>query len=146
MNTIQAKVLDLLERALWSGGEQLFAALFVTTVAVTSVFGLPWKYALVTAAGAFVASVLLSIVQFAVTGVLPFWADLAVRAVKTFAASLAGAGLAGPFDILTVHWSVILNAALLATLIAVGKAVLASHNPLPGSTLSAKHAAARIAA
>ncbi len=130
-----AVVLDFLERAGWSAGEVFFATLLAGGLPTGDVIGLPWKYSLVLALGAAVSSVLLTLGQYVakltdLSGLNPpwlrFWADLAIRLVKTFVASVVGSVVAAhPFDIVTFNWTSALNVAVLAVLAALGKCLLA---------------------
>jgi hypothetical protein len=122
----KAVLLDFLERAGWSAGQVFFATLLAggTTASVTN---LPWKYAATIAISAAVLSVILTALQYAAKWTdLPFWQDLVVRLVKTFLGSLVASILtSGVFDITAFHWSTAFNVALLATLAALGKGLLA---------------------
>jgi hypothetical protein len=133
--------LDIVERAGWTAAQQ-FLSVLLTTSAVSSVIGLPWKLALVMAVGAAVVSVVATLIQYATRlNTHNFWMDLLIRLVKTFLASLAGSfGASHPFNVLTFHWSAALDLAFVATLTALGKGLLARQ---PGaetpSTLPASH-------
>ncbi|MCU7723065.1 hypothetical protein ODJ79_05005 [Actinoplanes sp. KI2] len=122
----RAVVLDFLERAGWSAGEVFFATLLAggTTVSVAN---LPWAYSLTLAFSAAVSSIVLTAVQYLAKQTnLSFWPDLLVRMVKTFLGSLsASIAAAKVFDLTTFHWSAALNVAVLATLTALGKGLLA---------------------
>lgn len=138
-----AVVADIVERAAWTGGQQFFAILLTTSAA--SVAALPWEIALATAAGAAIVSALTSIVQhLAKFTNLPFWPDVGVRLLKTFIASVLGTIGAEVFDVLTFDWESALNIAAIATIVALGKSVLARNEPRDDSerqnpsTLSAK--------
>ena len=114
---------------------------------------LPWKQAFTLAISAFIASLLLTGGQYLgkITH-LAFWPDLLVRLAKTFIASLAGSMVAGVFDITTFDWGAALNVAVLATLAALGKGMLAREPAAPNgqvppgasgtSSASAAHAIA----
>jgi hypothetical protein len=132
---------DLVERAGWTAGQQ-FLAVLLTTSAVGSGVSLPWKLALATAAGAAIVSVLTTFVLYLTnqTG-HGFWGDLGYRLAKTFLASLVASMGAAAFNVMTFHWGSALDLALVATLSALGKGLLArgpdpaSANPstLPGT-------------
>jgi hypothetical protein len=121
----RAVVLDFLERAGWSAGEVFFAILLAGGTA-TTVTSLPWKYALTLAASAAVASIVLTAIQYLgrLTN-LSFWPDVLVRLAKTFLSSLAASFGADLFDVTKFHWTTALNVAVLATLAALGKGLLA---------------------
>ncbi|SDT45505.1 phage r1t holin [Actinoplanes derwentensis] len=113
-----------MERAGWSAGQVFFATLLAGGVG--TVIDLPWRYSLTLAVSAFVFSLVLTAVQYLsrVTD-LAFWPDLLARLAKTFLASLAGSMVAGVFDVTTFDWESALNVALLATVAALGKGLLA---------------------
>jgi hypothetical protein len=123
---LKAVLLDFLERAGWSAGQVFFATLLAGGSSVTAA-NLPWKYASTLAISAGVASIVLTAVQYAARATdLPFWLDVVVRLAKTFLASLGGSIVAGGvFDITTFDWTTALNVALLATITALGKSLLA---------------------
>ncbi|MEV6350239.1 hypothetical protein [Actinoplanes sp. NPDC051851] len=121
----QAVFKDFLERACWSAGQVFFATLLAGGDGDT-VTHLPWKYALSLAAGAFIASVVLTAVQYlSKLTDLAYLPDLLVRLAKTFLGSLAASMLAGVFDVTTFGWGAALNVAVLATLASLAKGVLA---------------------
>jgi uncharacterized membrane protein YjjP (DUF1212 family) len=96
----RAVVLDFVERAGWSAGQVFFATLLAGGVG--SVIDLPWRYSLTLAISAFVASLLLTAVQYLSKQTnLAFWPDLLTRLAKTFLASLSGSIVAGAFDVTT---------------------------------------------
>jgi len=131
----RAVLFDVLERAGWSAGQALFATLLAGGTAV-SVADLPWKYALILAVSAAVSSIILTALQYAakITNV-PFWIDLLVRLLKTFLASLVGSIVAaGVFDVTTFDWATAVNVAVLATLAALGKGLLARERTAPPQT------------
>ena len=138
-----AVLLDFVERAGWSAGEAFFATLLAggTTGPVT---GLPWKYAFTLAVSAAVLSVLLTAVQY-LTGFtkLTFWADLGVRLAKTFIGSfVASTAAAGLFDVTKFDWGTSFNVAVVATLGALGKGLLARlPQPAPAGVTAAAPAA-----
>jgi len=121
---LKAVLLDFLERAGWSAGQVFFATLLAGG---TSVANLPWKYSSTLAISAGVSSMILTAIQYLTrTTDLSFWPDLIVRLAKTFLASLAGSIVAaGVFDITKFNWTTALNIAILATLTALGKGLLA---------------------
>lgn len=122
----RAVLLDFGERAGWSAGEVFFATLLAGGPVVAAAASLPWKYSLTLAVGAAVSSAVLTALQYLgrLTD-LPFWPDLLVRLAKTFLGSLAASFAAGLFDVTTFHWATALNVAVLATLSALGKGLLA---------------------
>jgi hypothetical protein len=130
----KAVVLDFGERAGWSAGQVFFATL-LTGGAAVAVGDLPWKYSLTLAGSAAVASVVLTAIQYLSKKTdLPFWADLLVRAAKTFLGSLGASILAEKvFDVTTFHWTAALNLAAVATIAAIGKGYLASSQPATAS-------------
>jgi hypothetical protein len=117
---------DFLERAGWSAG-QVFVATLLAGGTASTVANLPWKYALTLALSAAVSSLILTAVQYAARITkLPFWLDLLVRLAKTFLASLAASiAAASIFDVTAFDWETALNVAVLATLTAFGKGLLA---------------------
>jgi hypothetical protein len=117
---------DFMERAGWSAG-QVFVATLLAGGTVTTVSSLPWRYALTLAFSAAVSSLILTAVQYAARITkLPFWLDLLVRLAKTFLASVAASiAAASVFDVTTFDWETALNVAVLATLTAFGKGLLA---------------------
>ena len=138
--TLHAKLLDYLERAGWSAGQQFFAILLASG-AVAGAAGLPWKLALVSAAGAAVASLILTFIQYLVQDLntlqnehQAFLIDLSIRTGKTFLASVAGSvAAAKPFDIVKFDWPTTLNVAAVAAITAFGKGFLAgSGSPSSG--------------
>lgn len=137
---MRAVLLDLLERAGWSAG-QVFMATLLAGGAATSAGNLPWKYALTLALSAAISSVVLTLIQYAShTTRLGFWPDLLVRLGKTFLASIAASiAAAGIFDVTTFDWNAALNVAVLATLTALGKGLLARENVVqqPGAATPA---------
>lgn len=136
-------VKDAAERAASSAVEQFLAA--VVLMHVVKLSGLPWAFALSTAGGAFVVSVLLTIGQYAVNWqALPFWADALVRGVKAFAASLVATLGGGVVDLAHVPWASALDIAALAGMLALVKSYLSPNAHMSGSLLSTP-VAARIA-
>ncbi len=128
---VKAVLLDFLERAGWSAGQVFVATLLAggTTSAVTN---LPWKYSLTLAASAAVSSIVLTGIQYLTRlTALSFWPDLLIRLAKTFLGSLAASFAAGVFDVATFHWSSALDVAVLATLGALAKGLLAREHILP---------------
>jgi len=121
---VKAVVLDFLERAGWSAGQVFFATLLAGG---SSMSNLPWKYSSTLAISAGVSSIILTAIQYLTrTTDLSFWPDLVVRLGKTFLSSLAGSIVAtGVFDITRFNWTTALNVAILATLTALGKGLLA---------------------
>ena len=129
----RAVLLDFLERAGWSAGEIFFATLLAGGTSV-SVLNLPWKYSLTLALSAAVSSIVLTAIQYLTKQTnLSFWPDLLVRLGKTFLGSLSASFAAAKiFDVTTFHWTAAINVAVLATLAALGKGLLARQpGPLP---------------
>ena len=137
----RAVLFDFLERAGWSAGQIFFATLLAGGAPVNAA-NLPWRYALTLAVSAAVLSVVLTAIQYANVKWknLPFWPDLAVRLAKTFLGSFAASAIAdGVFDMTTFHWSTAFNIAVVATISALGKGLLArsqapATEPTPGSS------------
>ncbi|MEV6302906.1 holin [Actinoplanes sp. NPDC051861] len=126
----RAIVLDFLERAGWSAGQVFVATLLAGGVGVIG--QLPWKQAITLAVSAFVASLLLTGVQYLGKFTnLAFWPDLLVRLAKTFLGALSGSMVAGVFDITAFDWGAALNVAFLATLASLGKGLLAREPAAP---------------
>lgn len=135
MGRMQAIWWDFVERAGWTAAQQFFATLLTTSAA--TVAGLPWKLALTMAAGAALVSVLATAIQYLSKKTdLTFWPDLIVRLVKTFIASIAASLGADAVNVFDFDWSGALNVAVLATLGALGKGLLARQSQ---SDLSAEH-------
>ncbi|MEV0284772.1 hypothetical protein AB0H36_11710 [Kribbella sp. NPDC050820] len=90
------------------------------------------------AASGAVSAILLTALQYLLKLTdLSFWLDLVVRLAKTFLASLAASIAAGAvFDVTKFDWSTALNVAVLATLSALAKGLLARQPAAPNpSTL-----------
>jgi len=122
---MKSRILDALERAGWSAGQTLVVVL-LTSGTVIDIQHLNWGFALGTAVGAFLVSVLATFLMY--LSQLPqgsFWVDLGFRLVRTFVAALIGAIGAEYFDAFTFDWNAALNIAVLATLGALGKGLLA---------------------
>lgn len=136
-NRAKEIVLDFLERAGWSAGQVFFATLLAGGSAVAAT-NLPWRYAIVLALSAAVASIVLTAVQyltqladlsrFHLSQTQTFWLDMLIRLAKTFLTSLAASFAAAPFDVATFDWTTALNVAVVATLSALGKGLLARGN------------------
>jgi hypothetical protein len=135
-SAMKARILDALERAGWSAGQTLVVVL-LTTGALTDMRNLSWGFALGTAGGAFVFSALATLLLY-VSKLAPgcFWADLGLRLAKTFVAALLGAIEADYFDAFTFDWKAALNIAVLATLGALGKGLLARQETAYGNNPS----------
>jgi hypothetical protein len=120
-----AKIWDALERAGWTAGQQ-FVAVLLTASSAGSALDLPWQLALSMSAGAAVISIVGTVIQY-LTGLtgLSFWPDLLVRVVKTFVASMLGAFGAEAFNVLDFDWSGAFDLAVVATLVALAKGLLA---------------------
>lgn len=136
-STLLDKLKGALERAATSAGEQFISVIILG--GVVKVSGLPWAAALSTAGGAALISLLLSVTQFAY--VLPFWADVLERGVKTFAASLLATLGGGLVDLLSVPWHDALDVAALAALLAIIKGYLSPNGHMSASLLPAPVAA-----
>jgi hypothetical protein len=121
-------VLDFIERAGWTAGQQFFAVLLAGR-AVGSAIDLPWELAIVAALVAGLASIATTLLQYLTKLTdLEFWPDLGVRLLKTFIASLAGSwAAAGALGAPAFDWSSSFDLAVLATLGALGKGLLARH-------------------
>jgi hypothetical protein len=133
----KAVLLDFLERAGWSAG-QVFVATLLAGGTTSVVTGLPWKYSLTLAASAAVSSIVLTGIQYLTRlTALSFWPDLLVRLGKTFLGSLAASFAAGLFNVTTFHWSAAINVAVLATLGALAKGLLAREHLLPAPAAAA---------
>jgi hypothetical protein len=143
-NRAKEIVLDFLERAGWSAGQVFFATLLAGG-SVVAAGTLPWRYASVLALSAAVASIVLTAIQyltkladlsrFRLSRTQTFWLDMLIRLVKTFLTSLAASVAAAvPFDVVTFDWSTAFNVAVVATLSALGKGLLArgSEGAAPG--------------
>jgi hypothetical protein len=122
---VSPKLADLMERAGWTAGQQFLAVLLATSAADSAV-DLPWKLASSMAAGAAIVSVATTLLQY-VSGLttLDFWQDVLVRLVKTFLASLIASFGADAFDAWSFDWSGAIDLAVVATLGALGKGLLA---------------------
>ena len=133
-NRTKEIVFDFLERAGWSAGQVFFATLLAGGSAVAAA-SLPWRYALVLALSAAVASIVLTAIQYLtkltdlsrwkLDRTATFWLDMLIRLVKTFLTSLAASFAAAPFDVVSFDWPTALNVAVVATLSALGKGLLA---------------------
>jgi hypothetical protein len=133
---------DVLERAGWTAGQQ-FLAVALATGSAARVVDLPWTAVLTTAAVAAIASAVMTAIQYLLNRTdLAFWPDLLVRLAKTFLASLAGSLAGDAFGVLAADWRDALGLAVVATLGAVAKGLLARHSATGAaatpSTLSAR--------
>jgi r1t holin len=123
------RIKDLLERAVWTAGQQFFTVLLATNPK-SGFINLPYKVALATAAGAAFVSALTTLVLYIgdlskkVSG--NFWLDTCLRLAKTFIASLLATIGAMQFNVLTFDWSNALDIAVVATLTAAAKCFLAA--------------------
>ncbi|MDR7326459.1 MULTISPECIES: hypothetical protein [Catenuloplanes] len=122
--------LDFAERAGWSAGQVFFATLLAGGTA-TSVADLPWTYAITVSLSAALASVLLTALQYLGRATnLSFWPDVFVRLAKTFLSSLlASITAAGVFNVVEFDWTTALNVAVVTTIAALGKSLLAREKP-----------------
>ncbi|BBH68827.1 hypothetical protein ACTI_55120 [Actinoplanes sp. OR16] len=126
----RAVLLDFVERGGWSAGQVFVATLLAGGLG--SVADLPWTEAITLAVSAFVASTVLTGIQYLSKQTnLAFWPDLVVRLGKTFLSSLSAAMLAGAFNVTTFDWEAAFNVAFLATLAALGKGLLAREPAAP---------------
>lgn len=120
---------DFAERALWTAGQQFFAVLLATSP-VGGMVDLPWKFALSTAGGAMVVSLLttalLYIPELKYSLGDSFWADLGTRGLKTFISSLLGTIGAVQLDVLELDWPSAFNIAVIATMSGIAKGFLAA--------------------
>ena len=127
---------DFVERAGWTAGQQFFAVLLATS-SVSSVVGvvdLPWQLAAVSSLGAAVASVLTTAIQYlARLTDLGFWTDQLVRLAKTFLASLLGSVSADLSGILSFDWASAIDLAIVTTLSAFAKGLLARQQTEEGT-------------
>lgn len=124
--------LSNLTNPLWWKDAGLRAAYTALAVAVPYLAGsliaeVPWVTLLLTAALAFLASIVTSLAGLPeVEGVhLPWWLAAVERVVKTFAQSLA-AGFVGAVLISDVDWAFVLQAAALAALTSLVRLILAT--------------------
>ncbi|MDQ0370533.1 hypothetical protein [Catenuloplanes indicus] len=130
--------LDFAERAGWSAGQVFFATLLAGGT-TTSVADLPWTYAITVSLSAALASVLLTALQYLGKATnLSFWPDVFVRLAKTFLSSLlASITAAGVFNAIEFDWTTALNVAVVTTIAALGKSLLAREKPtVPGGAES----------
>ena len=126
----RARFFDLLERAGWTAGQQ-FAAVLLANSAAGSVVDIPWEFALSTAAGAAIVSAVATLGQyFTSLSDTRYWVDLGIRLVKTFIASMLGSFGADVLNVLEFDWSSAFDLAVLATLGALAKGLLA-REPTP---------------
>lgn len=133
---IKPRILDGLERAGWSAGQTLVVVL-LTSGAVTDIRNLNWSFALGTAVGAFMVSGLATLLMYmSQLAPVSFWIDLSIRLAKTFVAAFIGAIGADYFDAFTFDWNAALNIAVLATLGALGKGLLARQQTPGGNNAS----------
>ncbi len=137
-----AVVADILERAGWTAGQVFCGVLLTTSSGPVGVIELPWRLSLVMASGAAATSVVTSVLLYlARLTHLPFWGDVGLRLAKTFIAAVAGAYAAGAAGVLTFHWGGAFDLAVVTTVAAMAKGLLArqasatSTNPTNPSTL-----------
>lgn len=124
--------LSLLSSAAWwkdAGKRAAYTALAVAVpyLGASLLADVPWVTVLLTAALAFLASIVTSLAGLPeVEGVnLPWWLAAVERVVKTFAQSLA-AGFVGATLITDVDWAFVLQAALIAALGSLVRLILAT--------------------
>jgi hypothetical protein len=124
--------LSNLTNSLWwkdAGKRAAYTALAVAVpyLGASLLADVPWVTVLLTAALAFLASIVTSLAGLPeVEGVdLPWWLAAVERVVKTFAQSLA-AGFVGATLITDVDWTLVLQAALLAALGSLVRLILAT--------------------
>lgn len=120
---------DIFERASWSAGQQFFAILLATGT-VGAVGQLPWWDAWVMALGAFLVSCATTVVQyigrrFNKNPKPSYWKDMALRLVKTFLTSMIASWGVDKFDVFAFEWAAAFNLAMVATIGALGKGLLA---------------------
>lgn len=134
--------LSLLSSAAWwkdAGKRAAYTALAVAVpyLGASLLADVPWITVLLTAALAFLASIVTSLAGLPeVEGVnLPWWLAAVERVVKTFAQSLA-AGFVGATLITDVDWAFVLQAALIAALGSLVRLILATlpADPTRGGT------------
>lgn len=132
--------LSLLSNAAWwkdAGKRAAYTALAVAVpyLGASLLADVPWVTVLLTAALAFVASIVTSLAGLPeVEGVnLPWWLAAVERVVKTFAQSLA-AGFVGATLITDVDWAFVLQAAALAALASMVRLILATLPAGPSPT------------
>jgi hypothetical protein len=136
----KSRILDGLERAGWSAGQTMVVVLL--TSGTVDIHHVNWGLALGTAVGAFVVSGLATVLVYMSQHAQgSFWVDLGCRLAKTFVAALIGAIGADYFDAFTFDWNAALNIALLATLGALGKGLLARQETADGNNPSTLPAA-----
>lgn len=136
MSTVKDRVLDILERAGSTAGEQFLAVVVTTTGGAMVLADVPWEPAIGTAIGAFIASILLTVVQYAIgAAALSFWVDTAVRVAKSFAASLLGLLGTDVVDVFHFNWVRALNLAAVAAFLTLAKCLFSPNAHLSGSLL-----------
>lgn len=124
---------DYAEKAVSSGVEQ-FAVVAFAGAALIHVTGLAWAPALLTGAGAFVLSLITSLLTWPV-GPLPYLADLAVRVVKSFGQSVLATLSVGVLDVTRMHWVWAFNVAAGVALLTLVKGLLSPNAQLSPSLL-----------
>lgn len=133
---------DFIERAGWTAG-QSFLATLLTSATASGVVDVPWKLALAMASGAAIVSLVATALQYLGNQTnLAFWPDLAVRLFKTFLASMAGSfGADVAFNVLAFDWSSAFDLAVVTTLAALAKCLLA-RQPQTTLDVDGKHVTA----
>ncbi|KTS09029.1 holin [Microbacterium testaceum] len=125
------KISNLTNPTWWAdaGKRAAYTALVVAVpyLGASLLADIPWVTVLLTAALAFLASIVTSLAGLPeVEGVnLPWWLAAVERVVKTFAQSLA-AGFVGATLITDVDWAFVLQAALIAALGSLVRLILAT--------------------
>lgn len=136
MTRLKATLLDALERGLSSAGQQ-FLVVVLAGGAFLNLAGLAWGPALSTAAGAFVLSILTSLITWQIV-VKNRWVELGIRVVKTFAQSLLSTLGAGVLDVLHVHWVAALNVAATTAFLSLVKGLVVPNGQVWPSFLQPK--------
>jgi len=137
-----AVVADLAERAGWTAGQVFCGVLLTTSSGPAGTIQLPWRLALVMSTGAALTSLVTSgLLQLGRLTRLTYWADVAVRLAKTFIATLVGAYAASLADVLAFDWGAALDLAVVTTVAAMAKGLLARQAGPGGQTPSTLPAA-----
>lgn len=130
----RAVILDMLERAGSSAAQQFLVIVLGGGLLLTKISGLPWLTAIGTAGGAFVISLLTSLVTLSVPK-LPYWPDLLIRVAKTFGQSLLATLGAGVVNLTTVPWLTAINTAAVVAFMSLVKGLVARNAPITPSLL-----------
>lgn len=118
--------IDLFERASSSAVQQALTVVLASGTTIVTILGMPWALILLTAATAFVVSIVTTVLQY-MAGLtnLSFYPDLGLRVAKTFLASLLGFMTADGANVLNISWVHALDVATIAAVLALAKAYLA---------------------